>query len=280
MPTTRRFTQRGRKPGGSKPKAKPAKTPKAQQAAAAVKSQPSNAPPVESLKKTIAYFYLLSFCAPERITDWARDTAPMRKALAESAGLSETAYFQMVTPEVCRRMVSFHQASREPSQEWVETLVEAAQGAASSAQKAQAFQQEMSKVARLPQRASPEGRLHRKKGCQFCESPCSYGYFTLISDPQFKLLQELFAAEARKPAAEQNPWNPCVRFTRSHLQRLAGMAADFIEPVHLLNLSYCLLMLSTAKSRMPSPEQQLRLLQATGQEFIRDTLARNRPEWS
>lgn len=280
MPATRRSTQQKHKPDGSKPKTKPSKAAKAQRAGAAVKSAQARGPSADSLKKTIAYFYLLSFCPPERIADWARATASMRKALAESTGLSELAYYEMVTPEVCRRMVSFHQASREPSQERVESLVQAAQAATNSPKKAEAFQQEMTKVAQLPQRASPEGRLHRKKGCQFCKFPCSYGYFTLISDPEFRLLQDLFAAEARKPAAEQNPWTPCVRFTRSHLQGLAGMAADFIEPGHLLNLSYCLLMLSTAKSRLPSPEQQLRLLQATGQEFIRDTLARNRPEWS
>ena len=272
MPAKRRSVQRGQRPDGHKPKAKPAKTVAAQQGMAAGKSPAAKATPVDTLKRTIAYFYLLSYCPPGRITDWAQKTAQLRKELAESAGMSEAAYFGMVTPEVCRRIVSFHQSTREPDQDWIDTLIDAAGGAAGGAQKAEAFQQAMTKVAGLPQRAKPEGWLHRKKGCQFCKAPCSYGYFTLISDPQFNELQELFAAEARKPAGQQSPWNPCLRFTLDHLQKIGGARQEFIEARHLVNLSYCLLMLSIAKSRLPVPEQQLRLFQAAGQRYVQSAV--------
>lgn len=275
MPPTRRSIQQGQKTVGKRQPAKPGKTPRSPEGAAAAKSPPARMPAVEPLKKTIAYFYLLSYCPPGRITDWARNLAPMRKALAESAAMSEAAYFKMVTPEVCWRIVAFHQSTREPSQDWIETLMDTAGQAARGPQEASAFQQAMFKVAHLPQRAAPEGRLHRKKGCQFCQAPCSYGYFTLVSDPQFKELQDLFAAEATKPAVEQTPWKPCFRFALGHLERLTGVAEAFIDTTHLVDLSYCLLMLGIAKSRMAAPEEQLRLFQAASQEFIRGTQAEN-----
>jgi hypothetical protein len=197
----------------------------------------------------------------------------MRKALADSAALSEAALFKMVTPEVCRRIVSFHQITREPGRQWVDKLLDAAYNAAKSSKKAEAFQQVMSKVSRLPQRADLEGRLHRKKGCQFCQAPCSYGYFTLISDPEFRILLQLFADEARKPALEQNPLDPCLRFTQNHLASLTGMTEEIIEKKHLVNLSYCLLLLGIARSRLAAPEKQLQLFQAAGQEFLRSAQA-------
>lgn len=275
MPATRRPAQKSKQAVGTKPKTKPAKATPASPVARAPERQRIRAVSVEALKKTISYYYLLSFCPPARIVEWKQHAASNRKALADSAGLSEEAYFKMITPEVCRRIVSFHQASREPNQDMVDGLSETAGKAAENAQTAGRFQQQMASVAGLPQRAGAEGRLHRKKGCQFCQAPCSYGYFTLISDPQFKLLQDLFAAEAKKPRREQNPWNPCLSFTRRHLQALAGPAAGLIEAKHLVNLSYCLLMLSMAKSRMPLPERQLQLMQAAGKAFLERAPVRN-----
>jgi hypothetical protein len=222
----------------------------------------------ESLKKTIAYFYLLSFCPPDRILEYQHSLAPLRKALAESVQMSEKEYFIKAIPEVCRRIVAFHEDSREPNQELISELVNAAGEAELSPHQASIFQQNMLKIAGLPPRARPEGRLHRKKGCQFCQAPCTYGYFTLVSDPPFILMDELFIAETRKPISEQTPLNPAFHFTLDHLERLTGTRIRFIDIRHLVNLSYCLLMLGTAKSRMAMPEQQLRIFQAASQEFI------------
>ena len=231
------------------------------------------APPVDTLKKSIAYFYLLSFCPPMRIADFYRSTAAMRKALAKSAGMSEAAYFKMIIPEVCRRIVAFHQNTREPSQHWIDALVNTAQEAHKNPAKTQAFQVEMSRVARLPQRAKPEGRLHRKKGCALCRLPCFYGYFTLVSDPQFGQLQAFFTAEANRSAAEQNPLNPIYGFTFDHITSLTGTEEGYLFANHMVNLSYCLLLLGMAKSRQALPEEQLRMLQETNREFILRTRA-------
>lgn len=235
-----------------------------------MKTGATKGPNVEALKRTITYFYLLSYCPAERVREWSASMAPMRRELAASASMSEPAYFKALTPEVCRRIVSFHQASREPDADWIDNLVETAREATKSPVHALAFQKQMADVAHLPQRALPDGRLHRKKGCQFCPAPCSYGYFTLVSDPQFSQLRELFAAEVRKLAGEQNPLNPCLQFARNHLQGAAGDGAPFVETRHAVNLSYCLLMLSMAKSRLPLPERQLRLFQQAAQAYIRE----------
>jgi hypothetical protein len=43
----------------------------------------------------------------------------------------------------------------------------------------------------------------------------------------------------------------------------------FIQSEQLVNLSFCLLLLGMAKSRLALPEAQLTLLQAANREFIR-----------
>ena len=76
-----------------------------------------------------------------------------------------------------------------------------------------AFKDKMNQVVTLPGRARSENRLHRNKGCKYCLTPCRYGYFTLVSDPEIKQLQELFNSETGRPAAEQTPSAPglCLR---------------------------------------------------------------------
>jgi hypothetical protein len=240
-----------------------------------VSVQATRALPVESLKKAIAYYYLLTFCPPERILDGQPSLAPMRKAISDSAQMSEQEFINIVVPEVCRRIVAFHENSREPSQELISRLVNLASVAELSPDQADKFQQEMVKIASLPPRARPENRLHRKKGCQFCQSPCSYGYFTLVSEPPFTLLNELFAAEANKAIPEQTPLNPMFHFTLGHLEGLAGMKVKFIDIRHMVNLSYCLLILGITKSRLAIPEQQLHIFQDASREFIRRSLVQN-----
>ncbi|MBN2117110.1 MAG: hypothetical protein JW730_11095 [Anaerolineales bacterium] len=223
---------------------------------------------LESLKKTIAYFYLLSYCPPAHIADFKQLTQPLRKALAESAGMKEAAYFKAAIPEVCRRIVAFHEGTREPSPFRVEALINTARNADKSPEKTLAFQIEVANVARIKQRALPENRLHRKKGCQFCRLPCHYGYFSLVSDPQFGQLRAMLAAEVNKPAPEQSPLGPVYGFAIRHIAGLTGTQEGFLEIEHLVNLSYCLLMLGMAKSRLAIPEEELRLFQAANQESI------------
>jgi hypothetical protein len=230
---------------------------------------PVKALSVEPLKKTIAYFYLVSYCPPDKIQEFLRSTAPMRRNIARQAGMNETTYFAQVIPEVCRRIVAFHQATREPDQAVVNALTEAVYAAGRNLGALGAFQTQMARVAAMPGRAKPENRLHRNKGCALCQAPCQYGYFTLVSDPHFDQLQELLTAEAKKPAAKQSPLFPAYAFTIQHLAQLTGEQQGFMGITHLTNLSYCLLMLGMAKSRLGIPEDQLRLIQEANQEFIR-----------
>jgi hypothetical protein len=225
--------------------------------------------PTKSLQKTIAYFYLLSYCPPEKIADFKRNTAPMRRALAENSGMKEAAYFAQAIPEVCRRIVAFHQATREPDQKMVEALAKAAQSADKNLAKLTAYQTEMAQVAASPGRAKPENRLHRNKGCALCSAPCQFGFFTLVSDPQFSMLQEAMKAETERPAAKQSPLLPLYGFALHHITQLVGVEEAFIESRHVVNLSFCLLLLAIAKSRVAVPEAHLRLLQAANREFIR-----------
>jgi hypothetical protein len=232
------------------------------------KSAAAPAISVNALKKTIAYYYLLAYCPPEQVGEFAEATAPLRKSLADSAAMSEKAYFNVVLPEVCRRIVSYHEATREPGKEWVEKLAISAAEADKNVKNVTLFQEEMSRVARLPGRALPENRLHRKKGCQYCRLPCAYGYFTLISEPAFRGLQQMLDAEMQKPADERSPLRPVWGFTVSHLAKVMQAGQGVIRREHLGNLAYCLLMLSMAKSRLAVPEAQLQAFQAGNQALI------------
>ncbi|MBN2387078.1 MAG: hypothetical protein JXB85_08660 [Anaerolineales bacterium] len=224
--------------------------------------------PVDVLKKAITYHYLLSYSPAEQIDTFKKSTAALRKGLAEKAGMQEAAFFKAVIPEVAQRIAAFHHDSREPDPQWVEALVETAGPAGQAPEKAAAFQAVMSKVARLKPRALPENRLHRKKGCAFCRLPCYYGYFSLVSEPDFRILQRLLEAEAGLPKERQNPLRPVMAFTFSHLVQTTQAERGVIQRVHLGNLAYCLLLLSMAKSRLALPEAELQAFQANAQAWI------------
>ena len=224
--------------------------------------------PAETMKRTITYFYLLSYCSPEMIADFKKNTAALRGKLAKQAGTNQEEFFEQAIPEVCQRIVSFHEDTREPSLEYVNPLVKAAGQADKNPDKAAAFQAEMSKIARLKSRALPDNRLHRKKGCAYCRLPCHYGFFTLVSDPDFRELQRLMEAEAVRPKDEQSPLRPVWNFALSHLAQVLEAEQGYIYRAHIANLSFCLLMLSMAKSRLPLPFEQIQIFQTANQAQI------------
>lgn len=228
---------------------------------------------VAGLQKAIIYYYLLSYCQPEKIPDFKHSAAALRKDMAGKAGMNEPDFFSRVRPEVCRRIVAYHQATREPDPQIVQELEAAARGADDNAKDLLGFQEKMAQVAALPGRAKPENRLHRKKGCQYCTAACRHGYFTLVSDPQLQQLQQRFTMESGRPLAEQNPLRPVYSFAIDHLLGMTGAKEGYYEVTHVANLSYCLLMLGMAKSRMALPEAQLQIFQAANQEFIRHQAA-------
>jgi hypothetical protein len=225
--------------------------------------------PAEIMKKTIAYFYLLSFCPPEKLGNFIRITEPLRRQISGGAGMEPAAYFTRAVPEVSRRIVAFHQATREPdlkiSESLAAVLLQADQGPESLA----AFRNRLAEIAGLPARAGVPNRLLQERGCRRCAAPCRYGFFVLMSNPQFARLQDLLAEETEKPVTGQSPLIPALGFAVSHVLDFTGAGEGFLRIEDLANLSYCLLIWGMARSRLAPPENYLRLYQAANQEYIR-----------
>jgi hypothetical protein len=226
--------------------------------------------PADIMMRTISYYYLVYYCPPSQVLALKEAAEPLRKSLSEGAGMAIDEYFQASAPEVAWRTVAFHQATREPEAEIVEKLSRAVVGADASADGAAAFQLAMSELAVHPGRAKAANRLHRQKGCKYCMAPCRYGYFTLVSDPVFENMLAMLSAEMEKQAELRNPVNVLWTYTATHLWRTLGVREAFIRADHLGNLSYCLLMLATAKSRYAVPEKQLQAYQAMNQNTIQN----------
>ena len=222
----------------------------------------------EAVRQMICYYYLVAFCPPEHISELKNASKKLRTSAAKTAGLKMKEFVEAVTPEVAYRMVAFQQATREPDKETVEKLVESMKVADTKAEKTREYQRLMAEIAGHPGRAKKDNRLHRQKGCSLCTAPCQYGYFTLVSDPVFKQLLDMFTAENQKPAGERNPVNVLWTFTTTHLWEVLGVREGFIRADHLGNLSYCLLLLATAKSRFPFQEKHMTAFQAMNQQVI------------
>ena len=226
--------------------------------------------PADVLMKTISYYYLVNYCPPSQVSQLKKMARTFRKEVAAEAGMSVPDYFKATLPEVCSRIVAFHQATREPDSGAVEALLKVGKKADSSEKGAANFQAVMGEIAALPGRSKLNNRLHRQKGCRFCAAPCKYGYFTLVSDPIFVNLLAMLNAENSKPAGERNPVNVLWTYTTTHLWRVLGKKEGIIRADHLGDLSYCLLMLATARSRYALPEAQLQTFQAMNQDVIRN----------
>jgi hypothetical protein len=226
--------------------------------------------PVEILKRTICYYYLLAYCPPENVKEFKKGLQPLRREVAKGAGMKMKDFFAAVPAEVSRHIVAFHQNTHDPDQEWVDALAKKMKGADGSPTKVAAYQEMMGLVARLPQRARPENRLHSKRGCQFCAAPCHYGYFTLVSEPDFEMLEGFLEHEGGLATMDRKPVMAVTSFALTHIVTVLKGATEelYIHQAHLANLAYCLLALATAKSRRPFPEEQVRLFQAANQYFI------------
>lgn len=222
-----------------------------------------------AIARMLNYTYLLFFCPAEYAGELEKASRKMRAGLAREAGLEMDAFDDLMAPELARRIVAFQQATRKPNEEAVKELAGRLRGAGSSPEQTASFQAAMSIVASHPARAKPANRLHRLKGCDFCASPCRYAFFTLMSEPDFKALQAMLDVENRKLAHERNAVHVLWSYTREHLWKALGSKGGYISPAHLGNLSYCLLLLGTAKSRMALPEKQLLLYQSLNLRTIR-----------
>lgn len=222
-----------------------------------------------AIKKAIVYYYLLAYCDPQNIVYLYEKLTSFRKAQVAGLNISEDVYFPAILPEVCQRIIGFHRDSRLADETMIQTLVKTAAKAHQSPQDAQVFQTQMSIVQKLPERALPDNRLHRRKGCAYCLQPCAYGFFTLVSEPDFKVLKQMLDAELQRDRATQSAIRPIWHFTSSHLAQLLHLDQEImISKHHLGNLSYCLLMLATAKSRMTLREEKLQVYQQINQRYI------------
>ena len=223
---------------------------------------------IESLQGTIGYLYRLSFCPPEHIHEFCQAGSFLRKGLALAAGLPEEQYFEQSLPEACQRIAAFHLGTRQPGQIIVEELSTSARQALDDPQGATRFQNLMAQLAAAPGRSRPDHRLRPSKGCQFCSAACRYGYFALVTRPNYALLKNILEDEARKPPGDQDPLQAGWSFATSLLWRALGSEQGYISPDHLGNLAYCLLVLGMARSRYPLPEEQLQKFQAANQALI------------
>lgn len=211
----------------------------------------------QEIKQAISFYYLLSYCPPDNLEEFLEETNQMRAQIPYG-----------VEAEVASRIVTFHTASRLPDEALIEKLISSLQNAANGGEDLRAFQALMEEIFALPGRAKADNRLHRKKGCRFCESPCAYGYFSLVSEPRFELLMRLLAEEKQKPPEEKSAVRAAWSYAVSHIATVTGAAKGYISTRHLGNLAYCLLMLSMAKSRYPLPEEQIKTFQARNQRLI------------
>ena len=224
----------------------------------------------EAVKKMINYYYLVAFCPPEHVKQLESMSKDMRSTLAKEAGLKMKAFTAASAAEAAFRVVAYHQATREPEKETVEALAGKMVTAGSSPDAAGAYQGLVVEIAGHPGRTKPDNRLHRKKGCALCAAPCQYGFFTLISDPVFSNLLAMLNAENQKPAETRDPVNVLWTFTTTHLWATLGVKEGFVGADHLGNLSFCLLLLATARSRFAFPEKQLAAFQGLNQRVIQN----------
>ncbi len=217
--------------------------------------------PASIIKKTILYLINLSFAPPERVAEMRLAGDRLREQMGKEI-------WPQAVWEASSLTVAFQQASRNPEKNLIEGLAGAALTADSSPEACRTFEEELDKLAALPGRARDINRLHRKRGCQLCATPCRYGYFSLLSEPNFESLQQTLEAENHKPSAIQRPIHAVWQFSVKHLSQTMGAGQWHITARHLGNLAYCLVTLATTKSRYPFPEEQMRKFQEMNQALI------------
>lgn len=223
----------------------------------------------QTIRDAIRFYSLLSYCPPSQLDSFMAETAELRSRLYNGSSVSPDEVLFTLIPEVCQRIVTFQSGSRFPDQSLVDELAQAARDAYYSTRALVVYQKIMAAVAAHPGRARVENRLVRKRGCRFCASPCRYGYFVLLTDPDFDLLQRLLAEERSKPVEGQNLIIKLWTFSMAHTLRITGGQSALLSTSHRGNLAYCLLTIATARSRYPLPEQALERLQAVNQQLIK-----------
>lgn len=213
------------------------------------------------IKKMISYYYLVAFCPPEQIEALDQASLKLRTRLAKEAGVPVEELSALVAPEVARRMVAFQGATRKPEKDAVEALTQRMMQAERGPLEASQYQEVLGQIAAHPGRAKAANRLHRQKGCSHCQAPCRFGFFTLMSDPDFDTLKTMLEVENQKNPRERNVVLLLWAFTQSQIWNLLETQDGMISADDLGNLAYCLLVMGTAKSRFAKLEEHLKTFQ-------------------
>lgn len=224
--------------------------------------------PAREVKNSIVYLSLLSILPEDKLKDFKRSVLPLFNGSFPQGKGKKISSMERSLPDACFRIVAFHQAKREPDAAVVNSLLKVAMLADKNAKSLKAFQDQMKIIFASAGRAKLENRLHRNKGCRYCALPCHFGFFSLVTDPDFPRLLQFLSAEAKKPVSSQTPLIPAYLFAIEHLMRLTGSQDTFFEKDQVANLAYCLLLLGLAKSRLAFPEAQIKLFQNANQLFI------------
>jgi hypothetical protein len=224
----------------------------------------------EAIRKMVCYYYLVNFWIPDYIGELKKASRKTRTKLSRETGLPMKEFLGLVIPEVAERIMAFHSATPEPDQASIKELAKLMKGADSNPKKALAYQEAMRAISAQPERAKVDNRLHKHKGCRFCTTPCQYGYFSLMSDPNFNSMKAMLDAENQKKPEKRNAVNVLWRYIREHFWSVLEKQEGYISPYHIGNLSFCLLVLATAKSRFVLPEKELLVYQALNQRTIRN----------
>jgi len=231
--------------------------------------RPAGSIPASIIKAAINYLFLMAFCPPQKANDFQQAMKPYRQKLTRLAGVPEQVFFDAILPPACQYIVSFQQASRYPDEALVIDLLTAARLAAEQPDSLPTFQSQWASITALPGRAKSDNRLHRNKGCRLCTSACRYGYFSLVSEPDMTRMQSIIKEEANRLVEQRSPLAALYTFSLLHLVTLSGVKPALIRAEDLAGLSFCLLLLGMAKSRLPVPDTQLHLIQSGNQEYIR-----------
>ena len=223
--------------------------------------------PAQQIRKGINFLYLLYFCPTNKLSAFSAEAKKYTQELERLTSSNNVSILDIYLA-ACSRIIEFHTNSREVDEDILSGLVGSAIHALKSEENLTMFQIEMETIRALPQRTDMKNRLHRKKGCFLCERPCRYGYFSLISDPNFSNLLTHLREESDKDLEEKNVIRAVWTFTIKHLWEVMDCNQAFIGADHLGNLSYCMLLLATAKSRFSFPEKLMLFFQESNQVSI------------
>ena len=112
-----------------------------------------NKPDAGVITTALNYFYLLSFCPPEKKEEFNQAASGLVGRMFSGSGEDRPGHLETLCYEAAARILSFHTASRYPDEEAVQALAERMMHANDSAEALIEFQDAMDQTALLPGRS-------------------------------------------------------------------------------------------------------------------------------